>query len=55
MKGIGQKISEQLKAAGFDSVERLAESKPEEIAEKMGVSEKRAATWIVNANQILTD
>lgn len=55
VKGIGQKISERLKAAGFDSVKRLAESKPEEIAEKIRVSEKRASTWIENASEILLD
>ena len=55
VKGIGQKRSEQLKAAGFDSVKRLVESEPEHIAKKVGVSEKRATRWIENAKKILSE
>jgi hypothetical protein len=55
IKGIGQKRSEQLKTAGFDTVRKLAESEPKQIAEKVGVSEKSASRWILNAKQILTE
>ena len=54
VKGIGQKRFEQLKAIGIDSVKKLAESNPKEIAEKLGVSEKRSSIWIENANNLLT-
>jgi predicted flap endonuclease-1-like 5' DNA nuclease len=54
VKGIGQKRAEQLKAAGFDSVKKLAESKPQHLAEGMGVSENRAANWIESAKTLLS-
>jgi len=54
VKGIGQKRFEQLKVIGIDSVKKLAESDPKEIAEKLGVSEKRFSRWIENANNLLT-
>ena len=54
VKGIGQKRLEQLKATGIDSVKKLAESDPKEIAEKLGVSEKTSSRWIENAKNILT-
>jgi DNA-directed RNA polymerase specialized sigma subunit len=43
-----------LKVIGIDSVKKLAESDPKEIAEKLGVSEKRFSRWIENANNLLT-
>ena len=55
VKGIGKKRSEKLKAAGFNSVKRLVESEPEDIAEKVGVSEKSAARWIESAKKILSE
>ena len=54
VKGIGQKRAEQLKAAGFDSVQKLAESEPQHLAEAVGISENRAANWIENAKTILS-
>jgi len=54
VKGISQKRFEQLKAIGMDSVKKLAESDPKEIAEKLGVSEKTSSRWIENANNLLT-
>jgi predicted RecB family nuclease len=54
VKGISQKRFEQLKAIGIDSVKKLAESDPKEIAEKLGVSEKASSRWIENAKNILT-
>jgi predicted flap endonuclease-1-like 5' DNA nuclease len=54
VKGIGQKRAEQLKAAGFDSVQKLAEGAPQHVAEVVGVSENRAANWIENAKLLLS-
>jgi ERCC4-type nuclease len=54
VKGIGQKRAEQLKAAGFDSVQKLAESEPQHLAEAIGVSENRVAKWIENAKILLS-
>ncbi|MCW4037651.1 MAG: ribosomal protein L13e [Candidatus Bathyarchaeota archaeon] len=54
VKGIGQKRAEQLKAAGFDSVQKLAESEPQHVAEAVGVSGNRAANWIESAKLLLS-
>jgi DNA-binding transcriptional regulator YiaG len=54
VKGISQKRFEQLKATRIDSVKKLAESDPKEIAEKLGVSEKTSFRRIENAKNILT-
>ena len=53
IEGIGPKRSEQLKATGVRSLKKLAESKPKQISEKLGVSEKRAARWIKNAKKMV--
>jgi predicted flap endonuclease-1-like 5' DNA nuclease len=55
VKGVGQKRAEQLKAAGFASVQKLAESDPQTVAAAVGVSENRAATWIDSAKTILAE
>jgi predicted flap endonuclease-1-like 5' DNA nuclease len=55
VKGIGPKRAEQLKAAGFDSVQKLAESEPQHVAEAVGVSENRSANWIDSAKTILSE
>ena len=55
VKGIGPKRAEQLKAAGFDSVQKLAEGEPQHVAEAVGVSENRAANWIESAKTILSE
>jgi predicted flap endonuclease-1-like 5' DNA nuclease len=54
VKGIGQKRAEQLKAAGFDSVQKLANGEPQHVAEAVSVSENRAANWIENAKLLLS-
>lgn len=53
VKGIGKKRFEQLKAIGKDSIKVLAESDSKEIAEKLGISNKRASRWIKDANNLL--
>jgi predicted flap endonuclease-1-like 5' DNA nuclease len=55
IKGIGQKKSEQLNAAGFDSITKLAESEPKQIMDAVGASEKTAARWIEDAQRILSE
>ena len=55
IKGIGQKKSEQLNAAGFDSLTKLAESEPKQIMDAVGASEKTAARWIEDAKQLLSE
>ncbi len=55
VKGIGPKRAEQLKAAGFDSVQKLAESAPQHVAEAVGASVNRAANWIESAKTILSE
>ena len=55
VKGIGQKKSEQLKAAGFDSLTKLAVSKPKQIMDAVGASEKMASRWIEDAKRILSE
>ncbi len=54
VKGIGQKRAEQLKTAGFDSVQKLAESKTQYLAEAIGISENRANNWIQSAKTLLS-
>ena len=54
VKGIGGKRSEEMKAVGVDSVHELAECNPNDLAEKVGVSENTADAWIKNANEILS-
>jgi hypothetical protein len=53
--GISEKRLEKLKAMGIDSVEKLAESDPKEIAKKLEVSKKTASKWITNAKNLLTE
>jgi len=54
VEGISQKGFEQLKAIGRDSVKKLAESDPKEIAQKLEVSEKTSSRWIKDVNNLLT-
>lgn len=54
VKGIGPKRAEQLKTAGFDSVQKLAESKTQYLAEAIGISENRANNWIQSAKTLLS-
>lgn len=53
VRGIGPKWSEEMKAAGIDSVHELAECDPKNLAQEVGISEKMASAWIENANEIL--
>ncbi len=52
VKGIGVKRSEKLRSIGIESVDNLAQSKPDDLAEKMSVSEKTASKWIKNASKL---
>ena len=53
VKGIGPKWSEEMKAAGINSVHELAKCDPEDLAQEVGIPEKKASAWIENANEIL--
>jgi hypothetical protein len=55
VKGISQKRLGQLKAIGVDSVKKLAESDPKEIAKKLEVSKKTSFKWIENTKNISTN
>ena len=55
VKGIGQRRLEQLNAIGVDSVKKLAESDPKELAKKLEVSKKTSSKWIENAKNISTN
>jgi len=54
VRGVGRKRSEGLKDIGINSVEDLAECKIDDLAEKVGVSEKIISTWIENASELLS-
>ena len=54
VRGIGPKRAQKLKDAGISSVRELAKSS-EDLAQKIGVSEKIVSKWIKNANEILTE
>jgi hypothetical protein len=49
VKGIGPKSSKKLIGLGITSVAALAEWTANELAQKVGVSEKLTAKWITNA------
>ena len=53
VRGIGPKWSEEMKAAGIDSVHELAKCDPEDLAQEVGIPKKKASAWIENANEIL--
>ena len=55
VSGIGQKRSEKLSAAGINSVKALAGCKPEDLAKRVGASEKAASRWIENASELLSN
>lgn len=55
IKGIGPKWFEKLKAEGIYSAMQLASYSSVELAEKIGVPEKTASTWIRNANNFLLE
>ncbi|MFW9823391.1 MAG: GTP-binding protein, partial [Candidatus Thorarchaeota archaeon] len=57
VSGIGKTTAEKMKAAGIDSIEKLAQTKPEDIVELKikGIGEATAQKIIVNAEKILED
>jgi predicted flap endonuclease-1-like 5' DNA nuclease len=52
LKGIGEKRSEQLKAAGINDVEDLAKASAKNLAAKLNVSPKVTRRWIRNAKKL---
>jgi predicted flap endonuclease-1-like 5' DNA nuclease len=53
VRNIGPKTAEKLREAGLTSPQALADSKPEEIAKVLGISERRASAVIENARSLL--
>ncbi len=54
VKGLGKKI-ENLKEAGIDTVEKLANAKVEDLLEIKGIGENSAQKYIANAKDLLKD
>lgn len=54
IKGISEKRIRQLAEIGIDSVEKLANSTPKIVGTVRGVSEKMAARFILDANNLLS-
>lgn len=54
VKGIGVRYATKLVESGIDSVEELAHSEPNELAQHTNVSNRVAARWIQNAQQTVT-
>ncbi len=54
VKGLGKKI-ENLKEAGIDTVEKLANAKLEDLLEIKGIGESSAQKYINNAKELLKD
>jgi predicted flap endonuclease-1-like 5' DNA nuclease len=52
LNGIGEKRSEQLKAAGINDVEDLAKASAKNLADKLNISPKIARRWIRNAKEL---
>ena len=55
LKGVGEKLADNLIAQGFGSVEALAEATPEELTEIEGIGEKKAAKLIQTAREYLEE
>jgi DNA-binding protein len=51
--GVGAKRAEELKSQGIQSVQDLAKLDPEQLSEKLRISEKRVKKWIDEAKEIL--
>jgi transcription termination factor NusA len=51
LEGIGETYSERLHAAGIRTVDQLARTSAEEVADIAGVDEDRAADWILQAQE----
>ncbi|NIO36337.1 hypothetical protein GTO27_01390 [Candidatus Bathyarchaeota archaeon] len=52
VRGIGDKRSEQLKAAGIMSISDLADASAEDLATKLDISEKTTARWVRDARKL---
>jgi N utilization substance protein A len=53
LEGVGHKTAEQLKAAGYDTVEKIAAMSDEEILAVPGIGEKTAQKILVSARALL--
>ncbi len=51
--GIGAKRAEKLKSLGVKTVQDLADSDPQDLAEKLEISAKRVSKWIAEAKENL--
>jgi predicted flap endonuclease-1-like 5' DNA nuclease len=52
LRGIGEKRSEQLKAAGINDVEDLAKASAKNLATKLNISPKITRRWVRNAKKL---
>ena len=52
LRGIGEKRSEQLKAAGINDVEDLAKASAKNLATKLNISPKITRRWVRNAKEL---
>jgi N utilization substance protein A len=55
LKGVGEKLADNLIARGFGSVEALAEATPEDLTEIEGIGEKKASKLIQTAREYLEE
>jgi N utilization substance protein A len=55
LKGVGEKLADNLIAQGFGSVEALAEATPGDLTEIEGIGEKKAAKLIQTAREYLEE
>jgi predicted flap endonuclease-1-like 5' DNA nuclease len=53
IRGISEKRAEQLKANGINTIQKLANASPEDLAEKLQVSPKIVKMWIGSAKKLL--
>jgi len=52
LSGVGEKILEGLKAAGFSTAEEIAAAKPEDLLQVKGIGEKKAEKLIAEAKKL---
>ena len=55
VRGVGDNAFEKLNAAGFDTVEKIAESDIEELAESTELSEQKAKQLRFGANHLINE
>ncbi|MEM4446906.1 MAG: ribosomal protein L13e [Nitrososphaerota archaeon] len=53
LKGLGPKTAEKLKNAGIENLEQLAKSDAKLLSEATGISEKKLASWIEEAKELV--